>query len=191
MSILDYNLVRREEKVYSRLEKLQYGLLITNIILMLIALANFSVCIWIRYLILSMWIKWILLTPLIWGLISTSGSGFWRSGGGATGTSPTWWWWPWSSTPPTTPSPRTAPTPRTGSCCSFQWDCGMQSRCEGVWVVSCFCCQLPHLDHHAGRPGAGLHLRGGGEQAAHRGARHRVPGPHQQVPPARAIVSTS
>ena len=50
MSILDYNLVRREEKVYSRLEKLQYGLLITNIILMLIALANFSVCIWIRYL---------------------------------------------------------------------------------------------------------------------------------------------
>lgn len=56
MSILDYNLVRREEKVYSRLEKLQYGLLITNIILMLIALANFSVCIWIRYLS-SMWIK--------------------------------------------------------------------------------------------------------------------------------------
>ena len=63
----------------------------------------------------------------------------------------------------------------------------MQCMCR--YFVSCFCCQLPHLDHHAGRPGAGLHLRGGGEQAAHRGARHRVPGSYQQVPSARDIVS--
>ena len=47
---MDYNLVRGDEKLFQRLEKLQYGLFISNAILLLIALANFSVCIWIRWL---------------------------------------------------------------------------------------------------------------------------------------------
>ena len=46
---MDYNLVRGDEKLFQRLEKLQYGLFISNAILLLIALANFSVCIWIRW----------------------------------------------------------------------------------------------------------------------------------------------
>ena len=47
---MDYNLVRGDEKLFQRLEKLQYGLFISNAILLLVALANFSVCIWIRWL---------------------------------------------------------------------------------------------------------------------------------------------
>ena len=34
--------------VNSRLEKFQYILFISNILLLIIALANFSICIWIR-----------------------------------------------------------------------------------------------------------------------------------------------
>jgi len=55
---MDYNLVRGDEKLFQRLEKLQYGLFISNAILLLIALANFSVCIWIRF-DLDFW-RWVL-----------------------------------------------------------------------------------------------------------------------------------
>ena len=45
---MDYNLVRGDERAFQKLEKLQYGLLISNVIMLIVALANFSVCIWIR-----------------------------------------------------------------------------------------------------------------------------------------------
>ena len=45
---MDYNLVGGDEKAFQRLEKLQYGLLISNVIMLIVALANFSVCLWIR-----------------------------------------------------------------------------------------------------------------------------------------------
>ena len=47
---MDYNAVRKNDMdhVYSRLESTQYFLFITNIVMLLVALANFSVCIWIR-----------------------------------------------------------------------------------------------------------------------------------------------
>ena len=46
---MGYDLVRGEDKLLKRLDQFQNGLLITNILLMIIALANFSVCIWVRY----------------------------------------------------------------------------------------------------------------------------------------------
>ena len=46
---MGYDLVRGEDKLFKRLDQFQNGLLITNILLMIIALANFSVCIWVRY----------------------------------------------------------------------------------------------------------------------------------------------
>ena len=46
---MGYDLVRGEDKLLKRLNQFQNGLLITNILLMIIALANFSVCIWVRY----------------------------------------------------------------------------------------------------------------------------------------------
>ena len=36
------------ETAHRRLESLQYILFITNVIMLLVAIANFSVCIWIR-----------------------------------------------------------------------------------------------------------------------------------------------
>ena len=45
----DYNPVR-DSDVYTRLERFQYILFISNIILLIISLANFSICIWIRYI---------------------------------------------------------------------------------------------------------------------------------------------
>lgn len=55
---MGYDLVRGEDKLFKRLEQFQNGLLITNILLMIIALANFSVCIWIRF-DLDFW-EWVL-----------------------------------------------------------------------------------------------------------------------------------
>ena len=49
LSKMGYDLVRGEDKDLKRLNQFQNGLLITNILLMIIALANFSVCIWVRY----------------------------------------------------------------------------------------------------------------------------------------------
>ena len=48
---MGYNSVRTDpiEKLFSRQERLQNILLLSSIILCLIALANFSICIWIRY----------------------------------------------------------------------------------------------------------------------------------------------
>ena len=48
---MGYSSVRTDptEKLFSRQEMLQNILLLTSIILGLIALANFSICIWIRY----------------------------------------------------------------------------------------------------------------------------------------------
>ena len=48
---MGYSSVRTDpsEKLFSRQELLQNILLLTSIILCLIALANFSICIWIRY----------------------------------------------------------------------------------------------------------------------------------------------
>jgi len=57
-SAMDYNLVRGDDRAYQKLEKLQYGLLFSNILLLIIALANFSVCIWIRF-DLDFW-EWVL-----------------------------------------------------------------------------------------------------------------------------------
>jgi len=37
------------ETAHRRLETLQYILFITNVIMLLVALANFSICIWIRF----------------------------------------------------------------------------------------------------------------------------------------------
>jgi len=57
---MDYNAVRKNDMdhVYSRLESTQYFLFITNIVMLLVALANFSVCIWIRF-DLDFW-EWVL-----------------------------------------------------------------------------------------------------------------------------------
>lgn len=43
----EYDPVSNSE-VYSRLEKFQYILFISNLLLLVISLANFSICIWIR-----------------------------------------------------------------------------------------------------------------------------------------------
>ena len=47
---MDYNAVRKDDmdSVYRRLEGTQYFLFITNIVMLLVSPANFSVCIWIR-----------------------------------------------------------------------------------------------------------------------------------------------
>ena len=81
---MGYDLVRGEDKLFKRLDQFQNGLLITNILLMIIALANFSVCIWVRYkkhlhLVTSMSFL------LISGLTLTSGNGSWKLVGTGTG----------------------------------------------------------------------------------------------------------
>ena len=43
----DYDPVRNSD-VNSRLERFQYILFISNLLLLVISLANFSICIWIR-----------------------------------------------------------------------------------------------------------------------------------------------
>ena len=72
---MDYNLVRGDEQVYQKLEKLQYGLVISNIIMLIVALANFSICIWIRSKS-TMFLELFIL--IILGLILISGNGFWK-----------------------------------------------------------------------------------------------------------------
>ena len=49
---MGYNTVRTDpdDKTFERQEKLQYILLISNCLLLIVALANFSICIWIRYI---------------------------------------------------------------------------------------------------------------------------------------------
>ena len=82
---MGYDLVRGEDKIFKRLEQFQYGLFITNIVLMLIALANFSVCIWVRYLNLNKNVVFIIEIRFIPGLILTSGNGCWKLVGTGTG----------------------------------------------------------------------------------------------------------
>ena len=49
---MGYDTVRTDpdDKTFERQEKLQYILLISNCLLLIVALANFSICIWIRYI---------------------------------------------------------------------------------------------------------------------------------------------
>jgi len=56
---MDYNHVRKgDDRLFERLERLQYGMMIANALLLIISLANFSVCIWIRF-DLDFW-EWVL-----------------------------------------------------------------------------------------------------------------------------------
>ena len=84
---MGYDLVRGEDKLFKRLEQFQNGLLITNILLMIIALANFSVCIWVRYQKLPQFWYSNVIHLFISGLTLTSGNGSLKLVGTGTGMS--------------------------------------------------------------------------------------------------------
>ena len=48
---MGYNSLRNDDidSIYARVQKLQYTLFIINVGMLIIALANFSICIWIRF----------------------------------------------------------------------------------------------------------------------------------------------